>query len=64
MSGAATELAEGAGPSVLASTSTLELFTVTLFHPLQPLAPLACISPSEMREPGLISSALPADDLD
>src|SRR5580692_10855937 len=41
MSGAGTALAALAGPSMLASASTLELFTVPLFHrllpPLQPL---------------------------
>jgi hypothetical protein len=38
MSGAATVLAASAGRSMLASTSTLELFTLPLFHPLHPLA--------------------------
>src|ERR1700691_5008317 len=47
LSGAATELAASAGRSVLASTSTPELFTLPLFHPL-PTARLAgqCGSPT------------------
>src|ERR1700693_4198464 len=41
MSETDTVLAASAGPSMLASTSTLALFTVPLFHPLQPLPSLS-----------------------